>query len=117
MPCEDLWRRLSEIKRDLKFAPSLKEKVLLCGRVNIKNLLSHGDYSKALQIYHNIKKIAGDLPSVFVSFFDDKVKEIYRQAYLMEDVDPDRAREIYRRIVNITPSESEYNQKAKARLQ
>jgi hypothetical protein len=42
---------------------------------------------------------------------------MFRRAYMLEDVEPETAKNIYRKIIQITPQESKYHRKALLRLQ
>ncbi len=117
VPCNVVWQNSDSARKVFRKAPDLRKKVYTCGEVEIKGLLDKQDFQGALRVYNYVKKISGKVPDNLVRLFDDAVKKIYRQGYLLEDVDPEAAREIYRRVIRITPPESDYHRKAEARLQ
>ena len=115
-PCSDIWSNRDRAKRDFGLSADLRSKVKRCAEVEIKDYLEKKDFKGAMRVYNTVGLISGGKFSSLSSLFDPAVKEMYRQAYLLEDVDPDTAKKIYRRIVNITPPGTSYHKKALNRL-
>ncbi len=117
VPCSVIWQNAGSAKMTFSRAPDLRKKVYICGEVKIKSLLAKQDFQGALKVYNTVKNISGKIPNNLLELFDNAVKKIYRQGYLLEDVDPEAAKEIYKRVIRITPPESEYHKKALSRLE
>ena len=115
-PCSYIWNNLEEERKDFTLFPDLRGKVRKCAEVEIQDYLDKKDFAGAMKIYATAQFISGGKLGSLATLFDKAVKEMYRQAYLLEDVDPDTAKKIYQRIVKITPPESLYHQKAANRL-
>ena len=83
------------------------------------NAKTTGNWSKAIDYARTVLSVDPGHPGAQSILADaqKQAKDVYLRGYQMKDTDPDAAIKMFKDVINMTPADNEYHQKAAARLQ